>query len=340
VALAGTSLAGAVAVVVVILLAPLGESSFNPPSPDIKFPYWTEAKPMPSARTEVAGAAIDMDIYVIGGLDKDGSAVPSVDVYDSVSDSWSSAPQLPVALHHAAAASSEGKLYVVGGYFAKGTASNKLFVYDPATNLWEELASMPQARGALTAQFVNGTLYAVGGASGEFGQEAMPPLALNEAYDPSTDSWAARKPMPTPRQHLASAVFDDKLLYVMGGRIDDLSSNLDANEVYDPANDEWKALAPMPSKRGGLAAAASNTDGAIYVFGGEELAGTIRRVDRYGPDDDSDNVWETAPELPNGRHGLAAVTAGSNIYVMGGGPRPGLSTGDFNQVLHTRYMVQ
>ena len=93
VALAGTSLAGAVAAAV-ILLVPLGESSFNPPSPDMKFPYWTEAKPMPSARTEVAGAAIDMDIYIIGGLDKDGSAVPSVDVYDSVSDSWSSALQV------------------------------------------------------------------------------------------------------------------------------------------------------------------------------------------------------------------------------------------------------
>ncbi len=131
-------------------------------------------------------------------------------------------------------------------------------------------------------------------------------------------------------------MYDDKL-YVIGGRIDSLSSNLNSNEAYDPAKDEWTTLAPMPSKRGGLAAAASSTDGGIYVFGGEEPTGTFKQVHRYNTGGDS---WESAPQMPNGRHGLAAVDIGSNIYVIGGGPRPGLSVGDFKQILHTRFMIQ
>jgi N-acetylneuraminic acid mutarotase len=93
----------------------------------------------------------------------------------------------------------------------------------------------------------------------------------------------------------------------------------------------------MPSKRGGLAAAVSGTDGWIYVFGGEAADGTFKNNERYSTDG---NVWESAPEMPNGRHGLAAVDIGSEIYVIGGGPQPGLSVGDFNQVLHTSYMLQ
>jgi hypothetical protein len=92
----------------------------------------------------------------------------------------------------------------------------------------------------------------------------------------------------------------------------------------------------MSSKRGGLSAATSPTDGWIYVFGGEEPGGTFQLAERYNPGSDA---WEISPEMPNGRHGLAAVTVGSEIHVIGGGPQPGLSVGDFNQILHTSYML-
>ena len=193
---------------------------------------------------------------------------------------------------------------------------------------------MPTARGALTANFVDGNLYAIGGVSTSFSIGA--PLNVTEAYSLITDSWSSKAGMPTPRQHLASAVSEEKI-YVIGGRIDDLSSNLDSNEVYDPAKDEWTSLSSMPSKRGGLSAASSATDGWIYVFGGEEPAGTFQLTERYNPGSDT---WETAPEMPNGRHGLAAVAVGNQIHVIGGGPQPGLTVGDFNQILLTGYMIQ
>lgn len=322
---------GLVAAIVIATLAFASVATFEPP-PRPQFPYWTEGKPMPTPRTEVAGAAIDMKVYIVGGFDSAGRAVPTVEAYDSISDSWSRAASLPLPLHHAGAASYGGKLYVVGGYFADRTPSDRLIVYDPETNKWEELSPMPTARGALTTNFVNGTLYAVGGVNGAFGALEVP-TAINEAYDPSTDTWTTKEPMPTPRQHLASASFDGKL-FVIGGRIDSLTSNLDANEAYDPALDRWTKLQLMPSKRGGLAAAVSFTDGWIYVFGGEAPSGTFSITERYSPHGD---VWESVIDMPNRRHGLAAVDIGSEIYVIGGGPKPGLTVGDFNQILHTPF---
>ena len=59
------------------------------------------------------------------------------------------------------------------------------------------------------------------------------PLNVNEAYDPRTDTWTEKAPMPTSRQHLASTVVSGKL-YAIGGRTAGKSSNLGNNEAYDP----------------------------------------------------------------------------------------------------------
>ncbi|HEU4605587.1 MAG TPA: kelch repeat-containing protein [Nitrososphaera sp.] len=293
---------------------------------------WSEGKPMPTPRTEVAGAAVGGKIYIIGGFDQRGRAVSTVEVYDPQADQWNASEPLPWPLHHAAAASYNGTLYVVGGYLADNEPTDKLLAYDPQADSWQELAPMPTARGALAANFVNGTLYAVSGVNSSFGFPAFP-LATNEAYDPETNGWAQKAPMPTPRQHLASAVLYDRL-YVIGGRIDGLSSNLDSNEMYDALQDNWTKLAPMPSKRGGLAAASSDADGNIYVFGGESPAGTFSNNESYHPVTDR---WVSATPMPDARHGLAAVTVDNEIYVIGGGPRPGLTVSGSNQIYPTYY---
>ena len=40
--------------------------------------------------------------------------------------------------------------------------------------------------------------------------------------------------------------------------------------------------------------------------------------------------------MPTARHGLAAVAIGDKIYVIGGGPQPGLSVTDANEIFHVR----
>lgn len=102
---------------------------------------------------------------------------------------------------------------------------------------------MLTARGALNAIFLNGTLYAIGG------QGESEILNTNEAYDPLTDSWTSKAPMPTERHHAASTTVDGKI-YVIGGRIAGTSPlvNVNVNEVYDSQADRWTAPRTHPKR--------------------------------------------------------------------------------------------
>ena len=153
------------------------------------------------------------------------------------------------------------------------------------------------------------------------------PVKTNEAYDPETDTWTAKAPMPHPREHLTSTVVNGKL-YAIGGRVGGLDHNLDANEMYDPINDTWSIREPMPSKRGGLSSA-SLSNGNIYVFGGEENGGTFNNNEKYDPVSDK---WTKELSMPTARHGLVAAAVNNRIYVLGGGLEPGLNVSGLNEI--------
>lgn len=257
------------------LILPLVKASpLSSSSSSVIDSFWTTGTPMPTSKSEIAGAALGGKIYIVGGFDETGSSSTSIEVYDPGTDEWyteGTVAPLPQPLDHAAAASFNVKLYVVGGgYLSLGDPSNKLFIYDPDSNKWTEGEDMPGARGALTSNFINGTLYVVGGV------DASGVISSNWAYNPVTNTWTEKSPMPTAREHLTSAVIGSKL-YVIGGRASGMATNVDANEVYDPTTDKWKVLESMPSQRGGLSSAAVN--GSIYVFGGEMPSGTFDNND-------------------------------------------------------------
>ena len=298
--------------------------------------FWTNGSSIPTPRTEVSATAVGDSVYVIGGFNVQGQPTKIVEIYNTRNNTWSSAAPLPHTSHHTAATRSfDGKVYVVGGFLdSQWTPSNRLFIYDPPKNQWHEGKQMPTARGALTANFINGTLYAVGGQS-LLSSSSSPSgiiLATNEAYDSASNTWITKASMPTARHHAASAVVNGKL-YVIGGRVVEVSStvNVNVNELYDPEKNTWTSLAPMPSKRSGIAAAANFDMINIYVFGGEEPSKTFNNNERY---DIKANKWFIETPMPTARHGLGAASVHNKIYVLGGGPEPGLSVSNANQILH------
>jgi N-acetylneuraminic acid mutarotase len=88
----------------------------------------------------------------------------------------------------------------------------------------------------------------------------------------------------------------------------------------------------MPSERSGISAASINNT-AIYVFGGEDLTKTYNNNEKYNV---KNNKWESKEPLPTARHGLAAVSVNDKIYVIGGGPEPGLSVTSVNEIFNIR----
>ncbi|MDC4224337.1 MAG: hypothetical protein MPW15_08955 [Candidatus Manganitrophus sp.] len=201
--------------------------------------------PVPQPRTEVTAATLDGKIYLIGGFAKEG-VTTRVEMYDPATDRWTSRASMPVALHHAGAAVLNGKLYVVGGLEGGRSwkPSSGLWEYDPRTDQWSAKREMPTARGALGVGVSEGKLYAVGGLGATRPFELLGNTGANEVYDPATDQWEKKAPLPTPRDHLTVAVVNGKI-HAIGGRFNsDYSENLALHHIYDPAANRWGEAAP------------------------------------------------------------------------------------------------
>jgi N-acetylneuraminic acid mutarotase len=280
----------------------------------------------------VAAATLRDKIYVVGGFEKPGvgnvlnlAITASLEEYDPSTDRWTAKAPMPVGLHHVGIGVAGGRLYVIGGYRQSGLSVwhpvATVYAYDPDTDTWEERAPMPTARGALSVTEHNGKLYAIGGYDRTANSAAV------EVYDPVRNLWTSRAPLPTPRDHLATATLFGKV-YAIGGRVNgDYRRNLSVTEVYDPVTDQWKRAADLPTARSGITAAV--VGGRVYVFGGEGGAGTFRDNEAYDPARDA---WQAMAPMPTARHGLGSAVVQGRIYVLSGGPTPGGSFSDLNEV--------
>jgi hypothetical protein len=185
---------------------------------------------------------------------------------------------------------------------------------------WSTRADMPTPRLLLAAAAVDGVIYAIGGTmSDPYDEPPYTFVGAVEAYDPATNSWSSRAPMPTPRFGLAAATVDG-VVYVVGGASSTTMYEV-AVEAYDPATNTWDStLAPMPTGRALLAAV--EIDGVIYAIGGLNDSNTLATNEAYDPATDT---WDNslAPML-TGRASLAAAAVDGVIYTLGG-TEPSLS---------------
>jgi N-acetylneuraminic acid mutarotase len=161
----------------------------------------------------------------------------------------------------------------------------------------------------LAVGVVNNKIYAIGGANN------ATTFATMEEYNPSTNTWATKAPMPTGRTQLAVGVVNvggsDKI-YAIGGLANGI--NLTTVEEYDPGTNTWTTKVPMPTGRRALAVGV--VGGKIYAIGGSgDVCVHCATVEEYDP---ATNTWTTKTPMPTGRYGLAVGVVGSKIYVVGG----------------------
>jgi N-acetylneuraminic acid mutarotase len=163
----------------------------------------------------------------------------------------------------------------------------------------------------LSTSVVDGIIYAIGGVQ-DFQQ---PAFATVEAYDPETDAWTTKAPMPTPRGALSTCVVDG-IIYAIGGG-SDLWSSLSTVEAYDPATNTWTTMSDMPTPR--MALSTSVVDGIIYAIGGctvNQGGGALATVQAYDPATDT---WTTKHDMPGPKDGFSTCVADGIIYAVGGG---------------------
>ncbi len=67
-------------------------------------------------------------------------------------------------------------------------------------------------------------------------------MSVLESYNPTTNAWTPRAPMPTARAGVTSGVVNG-ILYVIGGN--NGPGQLNVVEAYDPVSNTWSVKAPV-----------------------------------------------------------------------------------------------
>jgi len=187
----------------------------------------------------------------------------------------------------------------------------------PLPGSWTTLAPAPTKRTEVTAAVLGGRIYVLGGFA-EPSLSNLSSLTITdrvEAYDPATNAWTTRAPLPVGVHHAAAVVAANRL-YVIGGYRQAflaLWHPVATVYLYDPDKDAWMERSPMPTPRGALAVVEFN--GKLYAIGGYDGSGNRAEVEIYDPVADT---WTAGASLPTPRDHLAAATAGGKIYAIGG----------------------
>ena len=295
---------------------------------------WIKLTPFPEPAEELLGASANGKLYVFCGLAPGWKPIGMVYEYDPAADKWTKKKPMPLASHHVSFTEHKGKIYAFGGFVLPQSGPpawvpiDNAWEYDPASDSWRALAPVPTKRGSPVAVSAGDRIYVIGDAVAGPGQSAVHPqrphtsVGTVEEYDPATNTWRQRAPMPTPRNHMVGGAINGKV-YVASGRVGAAfisggSSNVGVIEAYDPATDSWsQALARMANARSAGAGAVYN--GKLYITGGEYqepgMMATFRSLEAFDP---ATNSWQTLQPMPVSRHGLAGAVVGNRLHMVSG----------------------
>jgi N-acetylneuraminic acid mutarotase len=247
---------------------------------------WTRLATLPDARHHIALSASGGLMYGIGGFSggfPNWRAESSVYVYDRNTNRWVDGIPLPIPRAEGVAAVVDGNIYFIGGrvrsqkeskHFNDHIDTVRSEVFNPASRTWRPITDAPTARNSAASAVIGGKIFVVGGRQAlkqPDGSLRQVNVANLEVFDPQTNRWEARAPMPQAQGGLTATTVNGKL-YVFGGEQWFPEQKVFAsNWIYDPQADRWDALPPLPTPRHGLGASAVGN--RIHVFGGGTRVG-------------------------------------------------------------------
>jgi N-acetylneuraminic acid mutarotase len=235
-----------------------------------------------------------------------------------VAQSWETKAPLNVPRHGACATTLNGLIYLFGGGNTQGQYTLQTEVYNPANNTWILKAPIPSPRGEMACATVNGKIYVMGGYNPNLPSASNPPGALNivEEYDPATDTWTTKAPMPTYRSTISASVINGKI-YVIG----DWPTASGELYIYDPILNTWSAGPSCPTGR--MNANSSVSFGNDLFFIGGKIAGfngnnTSLLSNKNEMFNTATGIWETKSNIPQPTFNGSATIVNDKIHYLGG----------------------
>ena len=297
---------------------------------------WEKLPAPPFTRRALAAGSVNGKVYVIGGLEEDGSVVKSVAIYDPKARAWSKGPDLPGTKLQGFAPSAFGlgeKLYVSG-------ADGFVHWLDEARDRWVVAGQFAVPR--LTHRLLPGIdndLLAVGG------NFAGAPVRFIESF-PVNDSQSVPKMVVWPvsvsceaRQGQSLGILGSSLVAFGGNRSPEPHAFTPDNLLREGTrmglgSMTASPMAPLlePRQSAALVVDGTGRKSTVYLLGGigpdEGLSRTLGDVWRLSVDA---GKWaKLSTVIPDGRGMFGATIHKNAIWIFGGSvwdPRPGHSTG-------------
>src|ERR1700687_406415 len=217
---------------------------------DSKSGQWSLKAPFPLPCNHVAGVSIGSKVYTFGGfIEQNRCPHSKCFVYDAATDQWAPIAGLARPRGAISAIVLDGKIHLLGGRDVRSVEWHE--IYDPAIDKYTFLAGMRGSTGTqpfvgqrdhMGVAVVDGKIHAIAGRMDSYDFNT----SLNAVYDPKTDGWTFRAPLPTPRSGVSAVYYRDRIV-VFGGEA--TGKVFGTNETYDPKTDTWEQLTPMATPR-------------------------------------------------------------------------------------------
>ena len=233
-------------------------------------------------------------------------------------DSWETKQPMPTPRSSLGVAVVNGKIYAMGGFPDLNTTEE----YDPATDTWTTKAAMPTPRFNFAVATYENRIYCIGGMTAKRQGYGANYTGAIEVYDPATDTWESKSPMPIPRMQLEANVVSGKI-YLIGGRTGGQYSTVTLNEIYDPVSESWTTKSPMQFPV--IQYASAVVGNKIYVFGGQDEFAKPMNLAVNQIYDTATDTWDLGVPIPNAvwlsaADATAGVLGPERIYLIGGQP--------------------
>lgn len=256
-----------------------------------------------SFRTTQRACEIKGIIYVVGGLNRHGDSLSTVEYYDPKTSLWYDGPPMSMLRSRLGVAVLRGKLYAFGGYNGRDRLAS-VEVYDAVKKEWSAVSPMQCKRSALGATSLADLIYVCGGYDG------VTSLKSVERFHPYTNNWCSLAPMNKSRSACA-VVACQGYIYALGGH--DGLSIFDSVERYDPNTNTWTEATPMLTRRCRLGVA--NLGGKLYACGGYDGNTFLQTVEMYDP---STNKWAFVAPMNTQRSRVALTANMGKLWAVGG----------------------
>ena len=246
-------------------------------------------------------------LYVVMGESVSGTS--------AIENAWIERAPIPVAMLVEGTATLSGWIYS----FGLDSKDNSItFAYNPSTNVWIKKASMPTSSVYFGIAVYQSKIYIMGGAKFSNNQIENVDYDLNQVFDPATNNWSTKEPMPIKATAINANVVNNKIYVVSGYSLN--GALLNFTQIYDPEANNWAiAKSSIPTPVAYYASGVINDK--IYVAGGaSSTSDSTNQLQIYDTQTDEWTIGAPLPTAVSQAVGTATlgIYAPPRLYVVGG----------------------